>query len=247
MSQTVELIATLKKCLRARGLTYKDVARSLELSEASVKRIFAERNFTVARLEAVCDLLEISIYELSRMSRPVETSHRLSLTQEDALAKDPALFMYFHLLLNGWTARGIARQYNIEDTRATRMLTRLDRVGLIELLPRNRVRLLTPRAIAWRQNGPVRRAYETQAKTEFLRASFSGKAEQLQFAIGELTEASMAIIIRKMERLKAEFEELVELDLTAPEERRQNTGLLLAFRPWVFEWLAKKFLDAKAV
>ena len=34
------LIDALKRALRARGVTYRDVARALELSEPSVKRLF---------------------------------------------------------------------------------------------------------------------------------------------------------------------------------------------------------------
>jgi transcriptional regulator with XRE-family HTH domain len=41
MSQASQLIAALKRVLKARGLTYADVAAHLGLSEASVKRQFS--------------------------------------------------------------------------------------------------------------------------------------------------------------------------------------------------------------
>lgn len=45
MTQTVELLNTLKKCLKAKGLNYRDLAEALNLSEASIKRLFPSRVF----------------------------------------------------------------------------------------------------------------------------------------------------------------------------------------------------------
>ena len=41
MSQTAAVVEALKRALKARKLTYAQVARTLKLSEASVKRMFA--------------------------------------------------------------------------------------------------------------------------------------------------------------------------------------------------------------
>jgi DNA-binding Xre family transcriptional regulator len=68
MHQTSQLVSALKKFLRAKGVTYRDVATALELSEASVKRIFANKSFSLLRLDQICQFLEISIYELTRLA-----------------------------------------------------------------------------------------------------------------------------------------------------------------------------------
>ena len=244
MKQTSELIATLKKTLRAHGMTYRDVAEGLGISVASVKRVFAEQTFTLSRLEEVCGLLDITIHDLSRMAQSAgESSRYLSVAQEKALAGDPKLFMYFYLLLGSWKAEQIGARFGVESTLATRLLAHLDRLKLVELLPGDNVRLLTPRNILWRRNGPGRRAYEEQAKAEFLNSSFAGPGKRLLFGTGELSETSAALLMRKMEQLKSDFEELVEVDVTIAEEKRVNAGLLLAFRPWVFHWLTEQLLS----
>ena len=244
MKQTSYLIATLKKCLRAHGMTYREVAEGLGLSVASVKRVFAEETFTLSRLEEVCGLLDITIHDLSRMTSSAgETSRYVSLGQEKALAGEPKLFMYFYLLLGGWKVEQIKSRFEVAPAVSTQMLAQLDRLKLIELLPGDNIRLLTPRSILWRRNGPVRRAYEAQAKAEFLKSRFSRAGERLLFGTGELTDTSAALLIRKIEQLKADFEELVELDTNAPEEKRTNAGVLLAFRPWVFHWLTEQLFS----
>ena len=58
------LVDALKRVLKARGLTYADIARGLDLSEASVKRIFSKRDFTLERLDEVCRLAGIDFAEL---------------------------------------------------------------------------------------------------------------------------------------------------------------------------------------
>ena len=52
--QAIALVDTLKRILKGRGITYATVAAGLGLSEASVKRMFSRRDFTLQRLEDVC-------------------------------------------------------------------------------------------------------------------------------------------------------------------------------------------------
>src|SRR5690606_6102241 len=61
MNETRRMIDALKRCLRARGMTYRALGRALGLSESSVKRLFAEGSFTLARLERVCGVLDMSV------------------------------------------------------------------------------------------------------------------------------------------------------------------------------------------
>jgi len=84
----------LKMHLKARGMTYADVARALKLSEATVKRIFATRNCTLARLDELCDLIQVDMAELAR-SAPKRSRliNRLSPEQERELMSDPALLL----------------------------------------------------------------------------------------------------------------------------------------------------------
>ena len=64
MSQTSRIHTVLKRSLRAAGLTYADVARHLELSEASVKRLFAQESLSLKRLERIATLAGSSIADL---------------------------------------------------------------------------------------------------------------------------------------------------------------------------------------
>ena len=54
MAQTAALVDAIKRELRARQLTYAQVARHLGYSEAGVKRMFSRGEFTLERIDRIC-------------------------------------------------------------------------------------------------------------------------------------------------------------------------------------------------
>ena len=165
---------------------------------------------------------------------------RLSWAQEQALADDPTLLRFFYLLINGYAAADIATDFELTELQTLALLTQLDRLGLIELHPENKVRLLTSRSVEWQEDGPVRKAYEARIKNEFLKADFNDEDAALHFCTGELSPASLKMLSRKIRKLAFEFYEMAEIDLAADHSEKQSVGLMLAFRPWIFslfeEW-----------
>ena len=65
---TREIVETLKRVLKARSMTYADLAAALRVSTPTVKRLFSQRTFTLERLEEILRVLEMDFYELARMS-----------------------------------------------------------------------------------------------------------------------------------------------------------------------------------
>ncbi len=236
MSQTRDVLNSVKKCLRARGLTYRDVAEALAISEASVKRIFSEQTFTLQRLEEVCRFLDMSFYDLARMTRlgTEDEITRLTIQQERGLAKDPLVLTYFYLLLTGRTPTKIAKEFGLDDQQQATMLARLSKLKLVELLPKNNGRLLTGRRIDWRADGPIRKLYQRQVQQAFMESGFDEKDEVFHFDTGELTAASVGVLVKKFEKLSQDFDELAELDVSVPVAEKKAYGLMVGFRPWTF-------------
>lgn len=142
MPQTEQLIDTLKRSLKAHRKTYRDVALALDLSEASVKRLFSEKNLSLQRLDQICGLLEIEISDLVQSMN--ERSHsltRLTQEQEKEIAGDLHLLLVTVCVLNRWTMSEIMQAFTLTEPECIRCLARLDRLKLIDLLPGNRVKL----------------------------------------------------------------------------------------------------------
>lgn len=64
MPKAVELVDALKREMRARRITYKDLALKLELSEGAIKRMFALNRMTLDRVDQICDVLKVDLAEL---------------------------------------------------------------------------------------------------------------------------------------------------------------------------------------
>jgi transcriptional regulator with XRE-family HTH domain len=161
MAQAKLIVETLKQELRKQGVTYRQVAKVLDLSEASIKRLFAESSFSLARLEQICELLHLEIADLiHRMEKNIELTHQLTLEQETELASDIKLMLMAHFLMNRLEFSEIIEIYDISETEGIRLLARLDRMKIIELQPGNRVKLMISKNFQLRSGGPIQRFYE---------------------------------------------------------------------------------------
>jgi len=233
MSQTRRIHDEMKRSLREAGLTYADVARGLELSEASVKRLFARASLSLRRLERVGELAGVSLVDLvERMESDREYLTRLTDEQERALVANPKLLLLTYLVLNGAGPFEVCDEYRVRRSEAQRLLVKLDRLRIIELRPFNRIKLLTASNFSWRKDGPVQRLFREQVQDEFLDADFDGPAEALRFVSGSLSAANRAQLCRALDRLAREFEEAVRQDQALPRAERTGCSAVLAFRPW---------------
>jgi len=251
MAQIDLLMAELKRRLKEGRQTYAGIAAALGLSESAVKRMFASRNMSLQRFEQVCNLLDLEISDIvATMHDKRRYLSELTPEQEEALVADPKLLLMAFLVVNGWRLEEIVAEYDIEASEAERLLIRLSRIRLIELLPFNRFKLRIARNFTWRPKGPVRTFFEEEVQREFLHDDFATELAKFRFMAGRLSRAGVEQIQQAMERLASEFDQLVERDAALPRASRPVYGAVLALRPWeysVFAGLRRKpARDAKA-
>jgi transcriptional regulator with XRE-family HTH domain len=228
-------VAALKKTLRSHGLTYRELAGKLGVSEPTVKRMFSRGAFTLARIEQILRALDLDLYDVARMSRGQATAPlELSLEQENALARDERLLSVFWLVLNEWTFAEILEAYAITKLELTLAFARLAKVRLVDWGPGERARLMVGRDFLWRPAGPVKKAYGNRVMQELLKSRFEGSSELLRFEARDISEESAAVVRRRLERLAAEFNEFAQVDASLPARKRNGFGLLVACRPWQF-------------
>ena len=233
MSEVAQLMATLKQRLRAQGLTYRDVAHALQLSEVSVKRLFKSGRMTLDRLAEVAKLLGFSVAELAQEAQAsLPRLRTLSVSQERELVSDQRLLLVAICALNHWTLADIVAAYRLSETECLERLLRLDRLGLIDLMPGNRIRIKVARDFDWLPDGPIRGLFRSDGLEDFLDSPFLEGCEDMVFTQGMLTEPAMAELRAELRRLRDRFAALHDEGLTAPIGQRRGTGLLLALREW---------------
>jgi DNA-binding Xre family transcriptional regulator len=233
MAQTALLIDAVKSALRQRGVTYAAVARALDLSESSVKRLFSHKDMPLTRLESICALMDLEIVdllELMQMSQRRVTE--LSEEQERTLVEDPKLLMVGVLVLSHWSADEILQSYQLSQSQLIGLLARLDKLRIIDLLPGNRIKLRLARNFTWRKSGPIQRFFEQRVQQQFFDSSFVGPGELRITVHGSISPRSNAVLQQRMRKLAEELDALAEEDKRLDQQSRAGNTLVLAIRPW---------------
>jgi hypothetical protein len=135
-------------------------------------------------------------------------------------------------VLSQWPFEKIVRTYTISEAECVRLMARLDRLGIIKLLPGNRYRLLLSRTFTWLPDGPIQQFFKTQAQLEYFRTPFDGPDELMLFVSGRLSKASREAMLVRLRRVATEFADLHNDDMPRPFEECAGMNMLLAIRPW---------------
>lgn len=231
MSELSNILATTKQILKRKGMTYRDLARALRLSEPTVKRMFATGNISLGRLAQIGASIGLSLAELTQLAaenRP--RIHALSDEDEALLVSDLKLLLVAVCALNHWSLADIVANYRLTEAECIQKLLQLDRLGLIHLLPGNRIRQVIARDFSWQPKGPIRTFFRAQGLSDFLDSSFSRPGESLAFVHGMFSQAAFAQLEPEIQRLRDRFSTLHEESLSAPRKERQSASLLLATR-----------------
>lgn len=239
MAEQAMIVAELKRALREHELTYADVARKLELSVATVKRLFSTGDFSLQRVDGICELMGISLREILERGQDRATPvNQLTVTQEYEIVADHRLFFVTWLVLNRTPFEEIVRHYRFTDRELLRYFIKLDRLKVIELQPGNRVRLLVSRRFSWRAGGPVQKYIHQKLLREFFAGHFAGANEEFFFHGGAISDETLAQVKRILRNASRECVDIVEGD-RGPWDTRHGTAFVLAVRPWNYSGFAQ--------
>lgn len=226
------LFDALKAHFKARGLTYADVAAALDISEATVKRIFSTRDCSLARLAQLCDLVQVDIAELARSApRQKRLINELTWKQEEELTVDELLFLVAVCALAQMTVDDMVAAYRIERPECIALLLRLEHLGLLEVHPNDRIRLCVSRTFAWIPNGPIMRRMAAMAE-DYFDHPFAGPGEFMRIISARLSRSASIALVARLEQIAREYAEQHSADATLPLDQRPALSVCLAVRQW---------------
>ena len=236
MTTSARIIDTVKRELKARGMTYKTLAGELDLSESAVKHMFSTGNFSLRRLDDICAVLELGIGDLVDISESQEPKiEALSEEQEMEIMSDMRLLLVAYCLLNYWSFDEIIERYDITPQQGVKYLRKLDRMGFIDLQPGDRVRLLLANNFSWRKNGAIERFFRSRVQDEFFSHDFQDDESFRIVKNGMLTRRSMLQIVDKLRATGDLFDDTTWEERKLSAEDRKGTTMVLAIRHWFFE------------
>ena len=234
----LKLMNILKSRAKALGITQADLARELDVSLVTVKRWFAGKGLRITTLKALCDLLHLSVSEVvSSVETEKASVFRYTLRQEEVLAQDPKALALFDLLIGGSTLGQLKAKYKLEDKKLETLLLKLDRIGLIELHPKNKVKLKTRGEPSWNPDGPLERTYRKQMIESLLGEHEKAKTT---FFIHDYLPSDL----EKIQKIKKDLEEFMLSANTRAAHRpteAKSFGVYVTIKE--FEWSLRHKLE----
>lgn len=233
MDNSRAAVETLKRALKLNGYTYADVAAHLKLSEASIKKMFASNHFTLKRIDDICAMMGMDFIDLVRLfDQSRQRISNLTPEQEKELVGDGKLLLVALLARNRWSFEEMIHHFDLTRGELLKLLSRLEKLHLLELHPGNRIRMLVDDNFRWLPHGPIEQLFEKHLMSQFLNGKFDGRNELRLYLHGPLTPGAMEQLRRRLDTLAHEFSELLKESSSRPIRERQNIGLLLASRKW---------------
>jgi transcriptional regulator with XRE-family HTH domain len=230
-SDIPRILAALKSALRAKNLTYKAVAARLGVHEATVKRNLNGRGLSLEFLEQVCSLADLRIPELLEMSRDGEDGrqHHISIRQESGLASNLLSTFFFLLLQRKWTPEEIREEFRLTEAQLVNHLVRLDRLGVIKLLPNNRVRVLIGRHPDWKSGGPIRQSFNRWLGQQFANMDYPRGMFEVETV--KIAPSSLVLVQSLMKDFSEAIIRIGERDHQLRGEQLAWYSILVATRP----------------
>lgn len=233
MSQSSQLVGAIKRELKRRQLSYRALADHLELSESAVKQMFSAGNFTLKRLDAICELLGLAFAELAQLaSTDSDGVDGLSVEQEERLIGDPVLLLVAYCVVNRWSFEDIISHYNISEPQCITKLAELDRMRMAELLPGNRIRPMIGVNFKWQPNGPIEQYFRQEVQDQFFDSGFDDAHALRHVRSGDISMTTFEQLVTRLNSVGQLFDDLAREDHAYPSTQRHGTTMVLAIRRW---------------
>ena len=232
MPLAISLVEVLKREVKLQKITYNELARRVGISPASIKRMFTNKSMTLQRLDQILDATGIKLHDLTLMCYEESLLEELTYEQEEELINDQKKLIVAVSAMNFLTLKQITTIYNIEEAEAITYLIRLDQMGILKLMPKNRIKLLLSRTFRWIPNGPIQNFHRQESFADYLDAAFAGRYEQMQFISVMLSKQSSIHFLAKLKDLTRDIADQHQIDAVLPFEERHRMTFMLGARPW---------------
>lgn len=239
MSMTDSMVGSLKQHMRSQGITYKQAALALNLSEVSVKRLFSEKSFSLSRLETLCELANTDFGELLALAEiSLQQQEVLTVQQEQYIVDNPKLLLVGVCIINSFSFDDIIEKYQFNEPELIGIFTALDKLKIIELLPGNRYRLKISPKLHWQPNGPIQRYFVGSLLGELLTDEIKNLDNNMNYVWGRLTKESAKEFSQKIRRLIEDYTQLSAQEYKMPCQDKLTSSLLVVFKE---NWEPKVF------
>lgn len=236
-----KLLKTLREVLKSKKFTYADLAKKLRVSEVTIKRIFSTQNCNLQMIFKICDLVEISFFDLAALAnQDLEVEYFLTLEQEKFFATHPAYFGILRSLHRGVSPNALAEEWKLKPDRLFRLLRKLEKLDLLEILPENQIRMKVIGNIRFQHQGPLALAILRPQTLQFLDhvdVVLKNDDVCLHSAEVELSKAHISELVEEIHALGSKYRARAFRDKNLlSSDKLQSVRWLYAFAPYQTNW-----------
>lgn len=227
----------LKKKARTKGITQAQLAKNLKVSLPTVKRWFGGGTLTIQALQQLTTEIGVSLTEVfSTIEEVSERSFQYTEKQELFFSNNLGCLAFFDNLLRGYAPIQIQRKFKMSDEKIVLFLSKLDKLQLIEWLPKNKIKLLVSGEPAWKKDGPLSKKLRNDIFKDFTEREDKLKSH---FFLHDYTAEDKTEIERKINEL-IDFAKRANNRAKSKVDESQPTGFYVSLQN--FRWSIDKYL-----
>jgi DNA-binding Xre family transcriptional regulator len=210
----------LKSLSRKKGLKYRDFALKLGLSEATVKRLFNFEDISFSKLEQLCSVLDVELFDVIEIIKNKEIEvYTFTVEQESALAEDTLHLYIFREILQGRKVKEIAEKFSLSESDLLKILKKFEKAKLTEVHPFGKIKVLAHFPYRWIPKGQLEKKYGNilldRIKGQSLHIGLNHKTDEEVCIVFEwgLTEKSSRLFINELSTLYDKYRSYAELEI----------------------------------
>lgn len=227
------LFDSLRAHLKARNFTYKFLAAGIGVSEPTIKRIFSNNDCTIERFDEICRFLQVELTDLVKSTpKKRKLIEQLTRKQESELAENKKLLMVAVCVMGLWSFEDMLSHLTIPKTECISLMHRLDKIGFIDMQPKNKYRLLVAKDFTWIVDGPIMRLVKG-VSNDFFNHRFEAPGEVLKIINVRVSHQVRASLKARLEQIAQEYADQVVADSHLNLEERPPLSICIAVRSWV--------------
>lgn len=211
------------------------------MSLPTVKRWWQGRGVHLTVLNHLCGLVGLSLGQLFLELEGGASKYIYTLEQEQMLVNNPKVLAVFDLLTGGDKIEAIKERYSLKEAEFFNILMKLDRAGLVELHPKNKIKLKQRGEPQWIVDGPLSRKYRKKMIESFLG---DHPKELIKFYIHDYLPEDVILLKGKLRELE-NLMETCNARGRARVEATRSFGSYLALKE--FEWDVRQVLRARSL
>jgi DNA-binding Xre family transcriptional regulator len=131
---TAAVTTSLKRALKKKRISYRELGRRLHLSESGVKKMMTAPDVSLGRLSEICSAVEIDLVDLLEGAlRAPPARFSFSAAQEKFLADNPGDAAFLTALITAsFDTAEVERRYHLDRTSMKVYLRRLEKRRFVE-------------------------------------------------------------------------------------------------------------------